>query len=478
MFSDWDNFYEDDETLDVLKRYREMVDQNISMFFDLYEYECIIDYYIDKFNFKDAFHAIGFAIKQHPHSSALKLKYIQLLIENGKPGKALGIIRCIQDAESTNYELFLAKGIALNLTGKFNEAQSEFRKALQLCTENRDELAYSIAQSFIQIDKSVQAVKYLQLAFEYNQDNLLVLYDLAMNYERLDFPEKGILYYKKYLDLDPFAEHVWNNLGLLYSSLDDFEHACEAFDFATAINIHYFSAYFNKADLFFYRNDMPGAIQVYREVLAQDVTNTRALCDLGNCYEENGNYEEALRSFKSAILIAQDCADAWFGKGMVYFRQKRYRLSISCFKKTVSIQSDNSDYWFMLGEAFSRSRRLDQAIDAYSRASSLNPLDYEAWMACAQVLFRKKRVGEAIGLLAQLYQYNHENPTINYRLAAYHAYQQDYMNAIKYFERGLKLNYHEHHEMFKLFPKTKSVPVFWNLLENHFQSNPPLQKIK
>ena len=67
MFSDWDNFYEDDETLDVLKRYREMVDQNISMYFDLYEYECIIDYYIDKFNFKYAFHSIGFAIKQHTH---------------------------------------------------------------------------------------------------------------------------------------------------------------------------------------------------------------------------------------------------------------------------------------------------------------------------------------------------------------------------------------------------------------------------
>jgi tetratricopeptide (TPR) repeat protein len=393
---------------------------------------------------------------------------------NRKPGKAL------QSSERSGRRSrkfrALAKGIVPNLTGKFNEAQSE-QKALQLCTENRDDVAYSIAQSFIQINKPLQAVKYLQLACEFNPENLLVLYDLALNYEKIDCPEKSIQYYQKYIDLDPFAEHVWNNLGLLYSSLDDFVNACEAFDFAIAINQNYYTAYFNKADLYFYKNDLPGAILVYRELLSQDATNTRALCDLGNCYEENGNFEEALRTFKHAILLASDCADAWFGKGMVYFRQKRYRLSISCFK-TVSLQTDNSDYWFMLGEAFARSRRLDQAIDAYSTASSLNPLDYEAWMACAQALFRKKKVGEAISMLAQLYQFNHTNPTINYRLAAYHAYQQDYMNATKYFERGLKLNYHEHQEMFKLFPKTKAVPVFWNIIKNHFQSNPSLEKIK
>jgi tetratricopeptide (TPR) repeat protein len=108
----------------------------------------------------------------------------------------------------------------------------------------------------------------------------------------------------------------------------------------------------------------------------------------------------------------------------------------------------------------------------------LNPLDYEAWMACAQVLFRKKRIGEAITMLIQLYQYNHENPTINYRLAAYHAYQYDYKNACKYFERGLKLNYQEHREMFKLYPKTKTISAFHSIIEDHLQLNESLKKIK
>jgi tetratricopeptide (TPR) repeat protein len=478
MFADWYNYEEEDETLEVVKRYRDMIEQNIHTYFDLYEYEFIIDFFVEQFNFKEAIVAVNHALNQHPHATSVKLKYIQLLIETGKPGKALGMIRVIQEAESSNYELFLAKGVALNLTGKFKEAKADFDLAIRLCQENREEVAYNIAQSYMQIGKHSHAINYLLLAYEFNRENVLVLYDLALNYEKIEFPEKSIEYYKKYLELDPFAEHVWNNLGLLYSAVEDLNKSCEAFDFAIAINPHYFSAYYNKADLYLFHNNLSGAIEVYCELLLQDGSNTKALSELGNCYEESGNYSEALLTFDRAIMISRDCSDAWFGKGLVYFRQKKYRLAISSFKKAVSFQPANSDYWFMLGEAYARSRKLDQSIVSYSKAAELNPLDYEAWMACAQVLFRKKRIGEAINMLIQLYQHNHENPTINYRLAAYHAYQLDYTNAYKYFEKGLKLNYQEHQEMFRSYPKTKSIPVFRILIEEHLQPDQALRKIK
>jgi tetratricopeptide (TPR) repeat protein len=456
MFGDLDNYHDEDETLDVLKRYQEMLIHRRSSFFDLNEYECLIDYFVEQFNFRDAISAVNLAIQQHPYASSMKLKYVQLLIETGKPAKALGIIKSIDNTESSNYELFLAKGVALNLTGKYTEARSVFEKAIELCDKLRDEVAYSIAQSYIQIGMNSQAVKYLLEAYRHNEDNILVLYDLALNYEKLDCSEKSILYYNKYLDLDPFAEHVWNNLGLVYTSLNDIEKANESFDMAIAINPGYLSAYYNKADMLVLNNDIEGAIQVYFELLSLDSSNTKALCDLGHCYEETGNYQEALRFFRKALEIAKDCSDAWYGSGVVFYRQRKFRLSISAMKKATGIQPDNSDYWFMLGEAYTGLRKLDLAILAYSKASELNPLDFEAWMACAQVLFRKKRIDEAIQALEQVYQYNHDNSTVNYRLAAYYTYQDNTCKAIWYFEKGLKLNFPEHKEIFRYFPRTKT----------------------
>jgi len=123
MFADWDNYQEEDESLEVVKRYRDMLLHKSHAYFDLFEYEFIIDYFADRFNYKDAIDAVKHALNHHPYASSIKLRYIQLLIETGKPARALGMIRCIGEAEASNYELFLAKGIALNLTGKFREAK-------------------------------------------------------------------------------------------------------------------------------------------------------------------------------------------------------------------------------------------------------------------------------------------------------------------------------------------------------------------
>jgi tetratricopeptide (TPR) repeat protein len=478
MLGDLNNYYEEDETLDVLKRYREMLIRHSSSFFDLYEYECLIDYFIEQFNFRDALKAVNLAIRQHPYASSMKLKYVQLLIETGRPAKALGVIKSIGDTESSNCEFYLARGIALNLTGKHSLAGYDFEKAMQMCDENKDEVAYNIAQSYMQIGMLSQATRYLLQAYKYNEDNILVLYDLALHFEKLDCPEKSILYYNKYLDLDPFAEHVWNNLGLLHASMDNIEKACEAFDLAIAINPDYFPAYYNKADMLMLNNNFQEAILVYADLLESDSSNTKALCDMGNCYEETGKYQDAMRCFQKALELSKDCSDAWYGSGMIYFRQKKFRLSIASFKKATGIQPANSDYWFMLGEAYVGLRKLNQAIDAYSRASELNPLDFEAWMACAQVLFRKRRIDEAIHMLMRLYQYNFDNPTLNYRLAAYYFYQGDTARAIRFFEKGLALNFQESREMFRRFPKTKSCRDFQCLIETHVQLDENLKRTR
>jgi tetratricopeptide (TPR) repeat protein len=467
MFADWDNMLEEDDSLEVVKRYQDMVDRQDSSFFDLYEYEFIVDHYIEQLRFKEAISAVRRAMDQHPYASSLKIRYVQLLIETGKPARALGIIRRMGQSEAINYEFYLAKGVALNITGKHQEAAIDFEQAIRFCTGNLEELTYNIAQSYVQIGNHAHAVRYLLRAYSLNSDNVLVLYDLALTYEKLGYPARSIEYYKKYLDLDPFAEHVWNNLGLLYASMEDFDNAMMAFDFAIAINPLYYSAYYNKSDLYIFNNRMPDAIGVYKELLEHDGSNTKALCDLGNCYEESGSFPEALRAYEKALGISADFAEAHFGRGMVYFRLKRYRLAVAAFRKAVNLQRENSDFWFMLGEALMSMKRFDQAIGAYTRASELNPFDFEALMACAQILFKKKRVGEAIHMLVRLYQHNHENPTLNYRLAAYYAYQLDLVNACRYFEKALRLNFQEHAEMFRSFPKTRAVQAFRKMLEDH-----------
>jgi len=466
MFGDLDNFYDDDETLELLRRYKDMLLQKTTDFFDLYEFENLISYFTEQYNFRDALKVISIAILQHPNATSMKLRYAQLLIETSKPGKALRIIKSLGEAESDNFELYLAKGIALNMTGKYPEAQTAFNKALKLSEEFKDEVAYSIAQSYMQYNMYSVAVKYLLLAYHYNKYNILVLYDLGLSFDKLQNVEKSLLYYDKYLEIDPFAEHVWNNLGVIHSKTGNYEKACEAFDYSVSINPQFLPAYFCKADMYVMSDKIREAIDVYTDLLVEDSSNTRALCDLANCYVRTGDYYEALRLFKVSIDISCDCADAFYGTGIVYFRQKKYNLSISTIKKAISIEPQIAEYWLMLGEVYCRTRKLNKAIDAFSRASDLNPDDPEAKFAYAQVLFRKRRIHEAIYILMRIYEREPDNAQVNYRLAAYYAYQQNLFEAQRFFKRALFLNFNEHVEMFRHFPKTKTLPAFRLIIES------------
>jgi cytochrome c-type biogenesis protein CcmH/NrfG len=140
-------------------------------------------------------------------------------------------------------------------------------------------------------------------------------------------------------------------------------------------------------------------------------------------------------------------------------------------KKVIEIEPENSDYWFMLAELYTRQKKYPAAMEAYKKTLRINPRDHEAWLACAQLLFRRKRISEAIDMLCLSYKHINNNPTLHFRLAAYHAYQQEFTEAKKYFEKGLKLNYHEYKEMFRLFPKTREYGFFYNLIEKHIAAD-------
>ena len=199
--------------------------------------------------------------------------------------------------------------------------------------------------------------------------------------------------------------------------------------------------------------------------------NTKALCSLGNCYGDSGNLQEAIRFYQAALAISKDSSNALYGLGMIYLQQRKFRTSISVLKKAIGLQPENSDYWFMLGEAYSGMSKIDQAIHAYSMACDLNPLDFEACLACAQAKFRRKRFEEALQMLVQLYAYDRENPTVNYRLAAYYVYLGKMDQALLYFEKGLSLNFNEHREIFKEFPRTRTCGEIKSLVRQHVGRN-------
>ena len=224
-----DSFWYDDEVLNSVNRYEEMLKNRTRCFFDVHEFEDIIDYYLDSKNFTKATIAASHANSIYPSATSIKLRMAEILIDTSQPAKALNILDNIGRVESDEYALYLLRGAALNMMRKPREAQRQFEKAISLADENQVAVLYNIGMSFESINQYKVALKYFLKVQMLDPENYYLYYDIAYCHERLDELDKSIECYLKFLAEDPFSEYVWYNLGIVYNKKDDNEKALEAY---------------------------------------------------------------------------------------------------------------------------------------------------------------------------------------------------------------------------------------------------------
>lgn len=471
MGEEFDNFFSEHDIFEVISRYKEMMEGKKSFFFDLCEFEDIIEFYIEHENSTRALEAVKIAIKRYPFASSLKLKYAKILDEKGLTGKAMQVISEIEGVEKFNYEFHLVKGYSLAKLGNHNEAYQAFDRAIKLSCENRDEVAYDIAISFIDSGKENIALKYLLLAHELNENNLLVLCELASYSENIEQWEDVVKYYKKFLDIDPFAENIWYGLGYAYSRMDKNDKAVEAFDFALAINPRYYSAIFTKGEILTENGDYDRAIDLYNELVDTENDNLQAICCLGECYNQKGEYTIAKSYLNRAKRIDSSNACVWYGIAMIYKNLKKHKSCISNLNKAIKLDKTNADYWFSLGLTYEELKQQEKAQKAFEQATALDPLKTEAWLSFADIMYKNNKTNDAIEILQKAYLFNYDVATINYKLATYYSINQQFNLAKEYFEKGLILNFNEHSEFLALILLKFDHPEEIFLLLNKYHKN-------
>lgn len=439
MDKEQEKMQEGNEFLQVLRRFEEMVDRQASYFFDVEDFEDIIDYYLDVRNFKKAGEAADVADRQHPGSSEIRIKRVHIFLESGKPAQALDLLAFFPESDKQGADYYLLRGSALAQLGKVRDAERDFDLALSLSEEDQVDTLINISIAFENSKHYRQAVKYLKMAFDLENDNLTVLYDLGYYYERLhDFPS-SINFYNKYLDIDPFSENVWYNLGVVFFKSNMMKEALEAYDFAIAINPGYGSAYFNKANIYANEKDYNKAISIYREFLGLEPGNIQAWCYLGECYEETEDYLQALDIYKKVIEIDNSFADGWLGAGICHLHRGNMNDALVYILKAIDLDRQNPEYWFTLGEAYEKAGMPIEAQKAYSEVTFLDREDREAWIRQAFLLIDRKDYPAALIVLREGYQHNFNSQDFVYLIAGVYFRTGDQASGMLYLEKALEM---------------------------------------
>lgn len=167
MEDDFDSYNDETDYTASLDRFEKMLRAGQSYFFDVEEFEVLVDHYLDKSDINKAKQAIDFSLLQHPTASVLKLKKAQFLSAIHKPNKALAILNSLELLEPFNSEIFSIKASIHSQLRQHNKAIENFYKALKLISNasEKTNLKISIAFEYENLNKSNYCLIILVISF-------------------------------------------------------------------------------------------------------------------------------------------------------------------------------------------------------------------------------------------------------------------------------------------------------------------------
>jgi len=105
MDEDARDYLENEEIVEAVDRFRKMIDEDRFEYFDVFEYEGIVDYFLDEGKIKKAATAVEYGLQIHPSSISLKIKKSQILLVDGKAEESLELANFAEAVEDTNSDV-------------------------------------------------------------------------------------------------------------------------------------------------------------------------------------------------------------------------------------------------------------------------------------------------------------------------------------------------------------------------------------
>lgn len=416
-------FIPEEENNDTVKRYESYLSGTAAGYFDVDEFETIVDFYLRKGRTKDCAQAIEFGLQLHPRNSFLLAKRAKVYLAAGDAKKAIRILDSLGHHEDT--EMSILRLEALVVLGRDSEAQILANKLIAEEPDNTDLLCIDIAYFYIGQLQFEVALGFLQKGTQYNPKNTDLLLENAFCLEQLSRFDEAIATYKKIIDIDPFSSEAWFNLGQIFFNRNDYFNALAAYDYACSINEDDMLALLQKGHTLFQMGLYNQALDCYYDYDLDAVLDSQAKIFVAECYEKLEDFEAALAYYKKAVEYEPESFDGLTGAAVCLLELERFYESIEFAEKALRVNENAADAWVYLAEGLVGIDDSDNALLAYLKSVSIDPEQPDTLMSIANICMEKAHFDIALEYYAEALKMDPEIEYVHLFMAvAYYKTQQ------------------------------------------------------
>ena len=449
-----------------LSKFESMLKTNSICFFDLVEFEEIIVHYLDTGKHSLAKKAIQLGLQQHPTSIDLKLLEVEILIFDNKLELASKKVLKIQELASNNEEVYIQKAIIHSKERKHKEAINNLNIAL-MHSDDKVDIWSLIGMEYLYLDDFENARLNFVKCIEADCEDSSALYNLVYCFDMEKDHEEAINFLNSYINMNPYSEVAWHQLGRQYFVLNMFNEALTSFDYAVLIDESFIGAYFEKAKTYEQLGVYEDAIKNYMITLELDDPTAFAYARIGECYQELGKLEMAINFYKKAVHEDPSLDNGWILLTDAYHAQKDYQKALYYISKALKIDDNNAFYWRKYSDINIKLGFYEEAINGYESCLELKDKSIDVYIAMSDALLFLGDFNDALNILFKAQKIYKDFAEIEYRLAGLFFILSKKSCGIAHLINGMKIDYDYHSIIKQLFPTVYYIEEIQKLLVNY-----------
>jgi tetratricopeptide (TPR) repeat protein len=434
-----------------LTKFESMLKTNNIFFFDLVEFEEIIIHYLDAGKHSLAKKAVKLGLEQHPQSVDLKLLQVEIYIFEDELDKATSLLKKLERIEPSNDEIFIQKATINSKTGNHKQAIINLEKALTF-TDDKLDVWSLIGMEYLYLDNFKKARLSFEKCIEVDFEDYSALYNIVYCFDMEEKHQKAIVYLDNYINVNPYCEVAWHQLGRQYFILKMYDKALNSFDYAVLIDESFIGGYLEKAKTLEELERYQEAIDNYLITLELDDPTAFAYVRIGECYERIHKFDAAISYYKKAVHEDPLLDRGWILLTDLYYNDENYQKASYYISKALKIDEDNSLYWRKYSQIKLKLNFFEEAVIGFENCLELNDDALEIYIGLIDVLSFLGKFEDAITVLFKAQKTYKNIAEIEYRLAGLFFILNKEKYGFYHLIAALKIDYDYHAILKEIYP--------------------------
>jgi tetratricopeptide (TPR) repeat protein len=191
--------------------------------------------------------------------------------------------------------------------------------------------------------------------------------------------------------------------------------------------------------LYVYGHDLQKAEASFKAAVKMQPDNEEAVAALAQLYSEEGDANRAIETL-SAVPDSARSTKLYSALGQTYEDQKQYKQAIEAYRKAVALDRDNLDAVRGLADNLLNDGQTDAALEQYRIVVEANPEDAQTYLRMAELYRKTGKFDQALDALEKAQALVQDSDPIQVPFAMAEVYQAQgrYDDAIKILQDLLK----------------------------------------